>query len=70
MPIDRLVLILVIVIATGAATLWLGALVATTFVVPLTWLALLPLALMVYIGWRVIADRVGNAEDDHYDGMK
>ena len=35
-----------------------------------TVLALIPLALVAYIGWRVIADRLGNREDDHYDRME
>lgn len=69
MPLDRLVLIIVIVLAAAFATIWLAAFVATTFTVPFAWIAIIPLALVAYIGWRVIADRLNNSEDDHYDRM-
>ncbi|MGB3407932.1 MAG: hypothetical protein WBA67_10600 [Jannaschia sp.] len=69
MPLDRLVLILVIVIAAAGATVWLAAIAAASVSVPLGWLSLIPLALVILIGWRVVADRLGNAEDDHYDRM-
>ena len=70
MPLDRFVLILVIVIAAAMATVWLGALVAASVAVPLGWLGAIPAALVAYVAWRVLADRLGNREDDHYDRME
>ncbi len=70
MPLDKLVLILVIVIAAAGVTVWLGALLLASFQIPGAGLALIPAALVAYIVWRVIADRLGNAEDDHYDEIE
>lgn len=70
MKLDRLVLIIVCVLAGSAVTFWLGMLLLASFSVPFAWLALLPAALVGYILYRVIAERVGNTEEDHYDGMK
>ncbi|MEM8850806.1 MAG: hypothetical protein AAGE03_12320 [Pseudomonadota bacterium] len=70
MPLDRFVLIIVIVLVAAGATIWLGALVATAVAIPLGWLAILPAAIAAFILWRVVADRVTSAEDDHYDRMK
>lgn len=69
MPLDKLVLILVCVIAAAAATIWLGTLLAAAVNLPFGWLVLVPAALVAYVVFRVIAERVGNAEDDHYDKM-
>jgi len=33
-------------------------------------LLLLPVALVVWLVWRVIADRLANREDDHYDQIE
>lgn len=69
MPLDRLVLILVCVIAAAGVTIWVAAvLLAGLQVSPLAALiVLLPLALVGYIFWRVIAERAKSTEDDHYD---
>lgn len=71
MPLDRLVLIIVCVIAAAGGTIWLAAFVTATFQLPGIglWL-ILPIALFVYLVWRVIADRIGNSEDDHYDRIE
>ncbi|SNS00120.1 hypothetical protein [Antarctobacter heliothermus] len=69
MKLETLVLILVCVIAGMVATFWLAAMLLAVFHVPFAALALLPAALVGYILYRVIAERVGNAEEDHYDGM-
>ncbi|GKY87991.1 hypothetical protein [Sinisalibacter aestuarii] len=69
MPLDKLVLILVVVIAAAAATVWIGMIVAAMIEVPLGWMVAIPAALVAYIVWRVIAERIGNDEDDHYDGI-
>jgi len=67
MPLDRLVLIIVAVIAAAGVTIWLAGLVMAATQIPLAWLALIPVALAVFIGWRVISDRMNSADDDHYD---
>ena len=69
MPLDKLVLIVVCVIIAAAATVWLGAIVLAMFDIPGIGFALIPAALVAYIVWRVIAERLGNAEEDHYDRM-
>lgn len=70
MKLDRLVLIWVCVLAATFAMFWVSTLIIAAFHVPFVWLALLPAALVGYIVYRVIAERIGNEEDDHYDGMK
>lgn len=70
MKLETLVLIVVCVLVGSAVTLWLSMILLAALSVPFAWLALLPAALVGYILYRVIAERVGNAEDDHYDGMK
>lgn len=70
MPIDRLVLIIVCVIAAAGATVWLIATLGAALTVPFGWLLVIPVALIAYVLIRIILERVGNREDDHYDGMK
>ncbi|MEI4194635.1 hypothetical protein [Roseovarius sp. E0-M6] len=70
MPLDKLVLIIVCVMAAAAATVWVGTLIAASFSLPFGWLVLIPAALVGYVVFRIIAERVGNAEDDHYDKME
>ncbi len=71
MPLDRLVLILVIVIAAAGVTIWLGTMVAAAMQVPqIGWFVVIPVALIIYIGWRVIIERINNKEDDHYDRIE
>lgn len=70
MPLDRLVLILVIVIAAAAATVWLAAIIAASAMMPIGAFALIPGLLVAYVVWRVVADRLGNDDDDHYDEME
>lgn len=69
MKLDTLVLIIVCVLAGSALTLWLGMMMLAAFSVPFAALALIPAALVGYVIYRVIAERVGNAEEDHYDRM-
>lgn len=70
MKLDTFVLIVICVLAGSAVTLWLTMLLLAAINVPFAWLALVPAALVGYVLYRVIAERVGNAEEDHYDGMK
>lgn len=71
MPLDRLVLMLVIVVAAAGATIWLGTLLAAaTQMSGAGWLVILPVTMVAYILWRVISDRLGNKDDDHYDRIE
>ena len=71
MPLDKFVLMLVAVIAAAGATVWVAMTIFATFAAPPSgWLALIPIALVAYIAWRVISDRIRNAEDDRYDRIE
>ena len=71
MPLEKLVLIVVIVLAAAAATVWLAATIAGAFSIgPAGALIALPIALVIYVVWRVLADRMGSREDDHYDRIE
>lgn len=71
MPLDKFVLILVCVIAAAGLTVWLGTMALAVFQMPeIGWLIFIPAALVGYVIWRVIADRVSNSEDDHYDRIE
>lgn len=72
MPLDRLVLILVAVIAAAGLTIWIaGMLLAAFSLNPVLSIAvLLLIALVLYIVVRVINDRLSNREDDHYDRIE
>jgi membrane protein implicated in regulation of membrane protease activity len=69
MPLDRLVLIIVCVLGAAAATVYVGAaVIASTQMPPFMGMAVLSIiALCAYVGWRVIAERLHNKDDDHYD---
>jgi membrane protein implicated in regulation of membrane protease activity len=70
MPLDKFVLILVIVIAAAGLTVWVGTMVVASFQLPGGWLVLIPAALVAYVVWRVIAERLRNRDDDHYDRIE
>ncbi len=69
MPLDKFVLIIVCVLGAAGVTVYVGAvLIASTQLPPFFALLILSvIALCAYVGWRVIAERLGNKEDDHYD---
>ncbi|MEB8386382.1 hypothetical protein OO012_04000 [Rhodobacteraceae bacterium KMM 6894] len=69
MPLDKFVLIIACVFIAAGATIWIGVALTTAFNLPFGWLTLIPAALVGYVVVRVIAQRVGNAEEDHYDRM-
>lgn len=72
MPLDRLVLIIACVIIAAMGTIYIAlALLASVQASPMLGLGVLSLvALSLYILWRVIAQRVGNKEEDHYDNIE
>ncbi len=71
MPLDKLVLILVCVIIAAAATVWAGASLVAAIQFPgVGWAAFIPAVLVGYVVWRVIAERLSNSEDDHYDNIE
>ena len=71
MPLDKFVLLLVIVVAAAGLTVWIGAMVAATMQIGgAGWLVFIPAALVAYVVWRVIAERLSNSEDDHYDHIE
>ena len=69
MSLDRLVLIIVCVVAAAAATIWITAALFASVQLPTlaTLTVLSVIALCIYIVWRVISERVNNKDDDHYD---
>lgn len=69
MPLDRLVLIIVCVIAAAMVTVYAGlAIVASVQMPPVIGLSIISIiALCAYVAWRVIAERLNNKDDDHYD---
>jgi len=68
MPLDKLVLVLIAVIAAAGLTVWIGSMAATVLQLsPAAWLLFVPAALVGYMVWRVIAERLSNSEDDHHD---
>ena len=64
MPLDKLVLILVIAGAVLWALVMLGGIITT---LPWGLPALILFLIGGYIVYRVIRDRLSNAEDDYYD---
>ena len=71
MPLDRLVLIVVAVVAAAALTVWAGVTLAAAVAFP-GWaiFAVIPVGLVLYILVRVIRERVGDEEDDRYDRVE
>jgi hypothetical protein len=71
MPLDKFVLMLVIVVAAAGATVWVASLAMASAQMPgLGLAALIPAGLIAFVVWRVISDRIRNAEDDHYDHLE
>ncbi|WP_028956436.1 hypothetical protein [Sulfitobacter sp. 20_GPM-1509m] len=61
MPFNRLALILVVVIAAAAVTVWLAMLAAAAFSLPQAATALVPLALLAFVLVRLLRDRTGDS---------
>ncbi|TYB87738.1 hypothetical protein [Oceaniovalibus sp. ACAM 378] len=71
MPLERLALILVCVVVAAGLTIWSAALFIAAVQLPVPgFLVLIPALLVGWIVFRVIADRLSNAEDDHYDKIE
>ncbi|MZR12964.1 hypothetical protein GQE99_08025 [Maritimibacter sp. DP07] len=70
MPLDRFVLILVVVIAAAGVTVALGTWIAASVSVPLGWAGVIPVVLVLNVAWRVLAERLSNRDDDHYDRIE
>ncbi len=71
MPLDRFVLLLVIVIAAAGVTIWVAGLVLASLQLPAAgWALFVPAFLLGYVAWRVIAERLRNREDDYYDRIE
>jgi len=68
MPLDKFVLLLVIVLAAAGITVLVASTALGTMISPGLGLAsIIPLGLIAFVVWRVIADRIRSREDDHYD---
>ncbi len=71
MPIDRLALILVCVAVAAGITVWVATFVSAAIAYPVPGLiVVMPAAMLVWIVWRVVAQRLRNPEDDHYDRIE
>lgn len=70
MPLDKFVLIVFCCLVGTAATFWLTTLIFAAVAVPYGWLALIPAGLVGYIIYKVIQERLRNADDDHYDKVE
>ena len=69
MPLDRLVLILVVVTLAAMVSVWIAAWIAASTAMPLGWALALPLGAVAYVAWRIVADRLAERRDDPYDRM-
>lgn len=71
MPLDRFVLILVVVVCAAGLTIWLGTVLMVSLQYPSGGLPVLVVAALVgYIAYRVLMDRLSSEEDDYYDGIE
>ena len=71
MPLDRLVLIAVAMLAVAGAIAVLAAtLLGALAFWPTGVLMLVPIAFVAYVIWRVVAERVGNPSDRRYDRIE
>lgn len=71
MPLDKLVLVLLVVLVGAAVTVWFGALIAASVQVPALGVAVaIPALLVLYVIWRVVADRLRSRAGDRYDRLE
>ncbi len=69
MPLDKFILLIVIVLAAAGATVWVAATIAAVFGTQFGLITLIPVGLVAYVAWRVIAERLNSKEDDYYDSI-
>jgi hypothetical protein len=68
MPLDKFVLLIVVTTAAAAATVFGAAYVTAAWELPRLALAsAIPILLVGYVLWRVVADRLRARADDPYD---
>lgn len=67
MPMERLVLILICVVAAAGVTVWLGGMLAAALNVGALIMMILPLTLILSLFAWVVRDRLESPKDDHYD---
>ena len=68
MSLDRLVLILILVTVAAGLTVFVASFLAAAIELPALGMAVsIPILLVGYVLWRVIADRLTSREDDRYD---
>ncbi len=71
MPVERLALILFIAFAGAGLTVWLGTLLFAPGIPAFARIGVLvPVALFGWLFWRVLAARLADKEDDHYDRIE
>lgn len=71
MPLDRFVLLLILVVVAAGVTVGLGAMLAGGLAAPGLALAVsLPIGLIAYVIIRIVIERMKNSEDDHYDHIE
>ncbi|SLN46407.1 hypothetical protein AQS8620_01918 [Aquimixticola soesokkakensis] len=70
MPLDRFVLILIVVIVAAGASIWVASLITVTLTTPFALLVMIPTGLVAYVVLRVIEERVTSKEDSHYDRIQ
>ena len=71
MPLDRIMLILACIAGALVLCFWaFGAVFAAQAIHPaLTILIVLVIGFVVYVIWRLLAERLNNTDEDHYDNM-
>ncbi len=67
MPIDKLVLLLVLVVAAAGFTVWTGTMVAARHTLPGGWMIAVPVLLVGYVVWRMVSNRSRRPGDDGND---
>jgi len=71
MPLDRIILIAVAIVAAGCAVAMIAAtLVGALALWPAGVLIPVPLAFVAYVVWRIIAERLRDPTDRRYDRIE
>ncbi|MEO0992255.1 MAG: hypothetical protein AAFX62_00460 [Pseudomonadota bacterium] len=71
MALDRIVLYVVVGVAVALAAVYGGLILFGALSLgPVGLLVLIPLFLVAYVIWRIVAERLSNREDDHYEQIE